>query len=89
MPQLKATAAMAPTAIRLAPEACTAMRSVVRSTSTEPSVSVRRTCGTRALSRAIVAGAGWPYGFPAPAETTATDGATASRKAGVDEVRLP
>jgi hypothetical protein len=76
-------------ATRRAPEACTAILSVVRSTSTEPSVSVRRTCATRALSRAIVAGAGCPYGLPAPADTTATDGATASRNAGVDEVRLP
>jgi len=37
----------------------------------------------------MVAGAGCPYGLPTPDETTATRGRTASRNAGVLEVREP
>jgi hypothetical protein len=81
--------AAATAAVWRGPDVRTATRSALRSTSIEPSVSVRSTCGTRAFSRLIVAGAGWPYVFSAPAETTAIDGATASRNAGVDDVRLP
>ena len=45
--------------------------------------------GPAPASRSIVAGAGWPYGLPAPAETAAIRGRTASRNAPVDDVRLP
>jgi hypothetical protein len=37
----------------------------------------------------MVEGAGCPYGFPAPAEITATRGRTASRKGRVVAVRDP
>lgn len=58
-------------------------------TTTVPSRSVRNTSALRSRSRSIVAGAGWPYGLPAPAETAAIRGRTASRNAPVDDVRLP
>ena len=58
-------------------------------TSTVPSVSVRYVARAIAWSRSIVAGAGCPYGLPLPDETTATRGRTASRNAGVLEVREP
>ena len=45
--------------------------------------------GTLASIRDSVAGEGWPYGLPVPADATATVGSTASRKASVDAVRLP
>ena len=38
---------------------------------------------------AIVERAGWPYGLPAPDDTIATRGRTASRKAGLEAVALP
>ena len=37
----------------------------------------------------MVAGAGWPYGFPAPTLTTATRGCTAARNGAVEAVPLP
>jgi hypothetical protein len=55
----------------------------VKVTSTAPSVSVRYVRSATVASRSSVAGAGWPYEFPAPAETTATLGRTASRNAWV------
>jgi len=58
-------------------------------TSTVPSVSVRYVRRASSASRSIVAGAGWPYGLPAPAETTATFGWTACRNARVVAVREP
>ena len=42
--------------------------------STVPSVSVRYVWPAISCSRSMVEGAGWPYGLPAPAETTATRG---------------
>ena len=57
--------------------------------STLPLRSVRYKVAPRASIRASVSGAGWPYGLTAPTETIATFGRTASRKASVDEVRLP
>ncbi len=77
-------------ATRRAPLSATAIApagSIV--TATEPSVSVRRTRAPVAARRSIVERAGWPYGLPAPAETIATRGRTASRKAGVEAVALP
>ena len=59
------------------------------STVTEPSWSVRSVRAPAARSRASVAGAGWPYVLPAPADATATRGRTASTKACVVAVRLP
>ena len=58
-------------------------------TSTVPSVSVRYVVSAIARSRSIVDGAGWPYGFPAPAETIAKRGRTASRNASVVAVLDP
>lgn len=52
-------------------------------TSTVPSVSVRYVRPASSCSRSIVAGAGWPYGLPAPADATATLGRTRSRNARV------
>jgi hypothetical protein len=74
---------------RLGPEDRTSIRAVSRVISTVPSSSVRKTLAPCSRSRAIVPGAGWPYGFPAPADATATLGRTASRNASVDDVRLP
>ena len=58
-------------------------------TTTDPSRSVLRTRAPDAASRSSVALAGCPYGFPAPAEATATVGRTASTKAWVVAVLLP
>ena len=58
-------------------------------TVTLPSRSVRNTRAPRASTRANVAGDGWPYGLPAPADATATVASAASRKASVEAVRLP
>ena len=58
-------------------------------TSTAPSVSVRYVRPASSWSRSSVAGAGWPYGLPAPDDTTATDGRTASRNSRVDAVPDP
>jgi hypothetical protein len=56
---------------------------------TDPSSSVRSVRAPAARSRASVAGAGWPYVLPAPADATATRGRTASTNACVVAVRLP
>ncbi len=61
----------------------------VNVTSTAPSVSVRYVRPATLASRSIVAGAGWPYGFPAPADATATFGRAASRNACVLAVFEP
>jgi hypothetical protein len=58
-------------------------------TVTVPSWSVRNTWAPAARSRSSVERAGWPYGLPAPAEATATDGRTASTNGSVVAVRLP
>ena len=71
------------------PSACALAKAPSRVTTTVPSVSVRNTSALCARRRSIVAGAGWPYGLPAPAETAAMLGRTASRNAPVDDVRLP
>lgn len=60
-----------------------------RSTVTEPSSSVRKTCAPAAVSRSTVAGAGWPYGLPRPAEITAMPGRVVARNAAVDDVLDP
>src|SRR5215510_12128078 len=52
-------------------------------TTTVPSSSVRYVAPAASWSRSIVDGAGCPYGLPLPADTTATRGRTAARKAGV------
>jgi hypothetical protein len=61
----------------------------VKVTSTVPFVSVRYVFPAIAARRWIVDGAGCPYGFPAPAETTATFGRAASRNGSVDAVFEP
>lgn len=61
----------------------------VNVTSTDPSPSVRYVARATASSRASVSGVGWPYGLPAPAETTATRGRTADRNASVEAVLEP
>ncbi len=58
-------------------------------TSTVPSVSVRYVRPANSCSCSSVTAAGWPYGLPAPDETTATLGRTASRKSRVDAVPDP
>lgn len=58
-------------------------------TTTVPSRSVRRTLAPAVASRSSVDLAGWPYGFPAPADATATAGRTASTNAWVVAVLLP
>lgn len=58
-------------------------------TTTVPSRSVRSIRAPTATSRSIVAFDGCPYGFPAPADATATLGRTASTNACVVAVRLP
>ena len=78
----------APVAAR-APLDRTRSRPAPTSTVTVPSVSVRSTRAPESCSSATVAGAGWPYGLPRPAEITASAGWTASRNASVDEVRDP
>ena len=78
-----------PFAARLGPDSLTARPSARRSTSTEPSWSVRRTRAPLARNRSSVDRAGWPYGLPAPAEAIATRGWTASTNAWVDAVALP
>jgi hypothetical protein len=72
-----------------APSVRTVIPSASKAATTVPSRSVRSTRAPAAASRSIVARAGWPYGFPAPAEATATDGRTASTNAWVVAVRLP
>lgn len=58
-------------------------------TSTVPSRSVRYVRPANSRRCWIVAGAGWPYGLPSPAETTATRGRTASRNGTVLAVPEP
>lgn len=72
-----------------APVVRTRMGPIPRSTVTVPFWSVRSTRAPAVWSRATVAGAGWPYGFPRPAEITASDGRTAARNASVDDVLEP
>jgi hypothetical protein len=72
-----------------APPAFTRMAAPSKATSTVPSVSVRYVRPASSCSRSMVDGAGWPYGLPAPAETTATRGWTASRNGLVLAVREP
>jgi hypothetical protein len=76
-------------ALARAPLVRTRMDGPSKATSTVPSVSVRYVAPAAACSRSIVDGAGWPYGLPAPAETTATRGRTAARNGGVLDVREP
>src|SRR5215212_8085790 len=78
-----------PLAAARAPLARTRRPSAEMLTSTVPSRSVRYARRAIASSRAIVAGAGWPYVFPRPADATATLGRTASRKASVVAVLDP
>lgn len=75
--------------VERAPPAFTRMAAPSKATSTVPSVSVRYVRPASSCRRSIVDGAGWPYGLPAPAETTATRGCTASRNGLVLAVREP
>jgi len=72
-----------------APSAWTAALTPSRDTSTVPSRSVRSTRMPRARRRFTVAGAGCPYVLRAPTEIKPMRGRMASRKAAVEEVRLP
>jgi hypothetical protein len=72
-----------------APSVRTVMPPASKPTTTEPSRSVRSTRAPDAERRSSVAFAGCPYGFPAPADATATAGRTASTNAWVVAVRLP
>jgi hypothetical protein len=54
-----------------------------------PERSVRRSIGTRALSRAITSPCGWLNRLPRPALTSAMRGATAASSAAVLELREP
>jgi hypothetical protein len=60
-----------------------------KATSTAPSVSVRKVRPATPARRSRVAGAGWPYELPAPADTTATFGRAASRNGSVLAVLEP
>ena len=71
------------------PSVRTVIAAASNPTTTDPSRSVRRTRAPAAASRSSVALAGCPYGFPAPADATATAGRTASTNAWVVAVRLP
>ena len=71
------------------PDERTVMPLGSKPTVTLPSRSVRNTRAPRASMRDSVAGDGWPYGLPVPAEATAIVGSTASRNASVDAVLLP
>ena len=74
---------------RRAPVVVTRSPSARSSISTLPSRSVRYTRAPESRRRASVEPAGWPYGFPAPAEAIATRGRTASRNGWVVAVALP
>ena len=89
MGRVPAARRASPFAARLGPDSLTTRPSARRSTSTEPSWSVRRTRAPLARNRSSVDRAGWPYGLPAPAEAIATRGWTASTNAWVDAVALP
>ena len=83
------SAGNAAAATRRGPAVRTLMDGPSNETSTVPSVSVRYVARAIAWSRSMVAGAGCPYGLPSPDETTAKRGRTASRNAGVLDVREP
>ena len=90
IPPLKAARTPPASLVFRGPEAVTSIApagSIV--IETVPSVSVRSTRAPVPWRRSIVERAGCPYGLPAPADTIATRGWTASRKAGVDAVALP
>ena len=72
-----------------APSVRTVIPPSSKPTTTDPSRSVRSTRAPDAARRSSVALAGCPYGFPAPADATATPGRTASTNACVVAVRLP
>ena len=57
--------------------------------STVPSWSVRKTRDECALSRAMVASLGCPYGLFAPTETAATPGCSVASSTSDDAVALP
>lgn len=88
-PVAKVATALGASALARAPLVRTLSDGPSKATSTVPSVSVRYVSPATACSRSIVDGAGWPYGLPAPAETTATRGRTAARNGGVLDVREP
>lgn len=71
------------------PSAHTVIPAASNPTTTVPSRSVLSTLAPDAASRSRVAWAGWPYGFPVPAEATATVGRVASTNAWVVAVLLP
>ncbi len=71
------------------PSAWTVIPAASKVATTVPSRSVRKTRAPAAASRSSVARAGCPYGFPVPAEATATFGRTASTNACVVAVLLP
>jgi hypothetical protein len=77
------------TAVGRPPSARTVIPDGSNPITTVPSLSVRSTRAPAAASRSSVAFAGWPYGFPAPAEATATLGRTASTNGWVVAVLLP
>ena len=84
-----AVAILVPAAPTRAPSVRTVIPVPSKPTTTVPSRSVRSTRAPVWANRSIVAAAGWPYGFPAPADATATFGRTASMNACVVAVRLP
>jgi hypothetical protein len=86
------TATATPTGTGMAarpPLACTRIPSAPKVIRMDPSRSVRRTSAPTAARRSSVERTGCPYGFPVPAEATATRGRTRSTNASVVAVRLP
>jgi hypothetical protein len=79
----------APAATGRAPSVRIVIPDASNPATTVPSRSVRSTRAPAAASRSIVDLAGCPYGFPAPAEATATAGRTVSTNACVVAVLLP
>lgn len=63
--------------------------SAAKAASTSPTRSVRRMRAPEAAIRPSVSGFGWPNVLPAPTDTTATAGRSASSSAAVVAVRLP